>query len=417
MNVRLSVIQGTLKGKELLFNKKGKIIIGRSPDSDLVFPINENKISRFHCMIDFNPPNILLKDLDSLNGTFINGNKYGGCRNIRSPKDNIVYNYKQYINENYLEEDNFIYHLKNNDEITIGNNNIIKVNINYIDNEVLPGYERIKKIGESLLCEVYHVRKTGTKDEFALKLIKADEEPTEDEIRRLRERDAEIGILINHPNVVKQYKSGYENGEFYIVMDYVNGANIEDCVKENGKFNINTSLDIMLGILDGLEYLHHNGIIHRDIKPSNILLLKNKGKIIPKIIDFNLSILYKHSKTITKTGFPKGSLSYMPPEQITHFKEIGRNLELGQKADIFSLGATFYYMLTGKEIREFNIANYIEVILDQSSIIPINKRIPDIPLKISQMLEKTIAFKPENRFANIGEVKKSMLSIVNNYNI
>ncbi len=411
MKSRIVITHGILKGRELIIDKD--IIIGRNTNIEVQFPKSENKISRCHCMIEYDPPNLILKDLDSLNGTFVNGIKYGGKRENRVPGENIINSYNQYLISNSLKKEDFTCLLKNGDEISIGNNNIIKVFIDYVDDEILNGYERIKQIGESLMCEVYHVRKIESNEEFAIKLIKADEEPTDDEIRRLEERDAEIGKVMDHPNVVKQYKSGYENGEFYIITEYIDGKNIEELVKEKGKLDINTTFEIMLGILDGLEYLHNNGIIHRDIKPSNILLLRKENKWIPKIIDFNLSISFKKAKTITKAGYPKGSLSYMPPEQITHFKEIGRNKDMGMQADIFSLGATLYYMLTGENIREFNIHNYIKVILDQKSIIPVEKRIPNLDSKIVKLINKLVAYKPENRFSNISEIRNNIVSILN----
>jgi predicted Ser/Thr protein kinase len=154
-------------------------------------------------------------------------------------------------------------------------------------------------------------------------------------------REARALARLSHPNIVAVHDFGESDGLFYLVMEYVDGANLRH-VLEDGPLNPARALAIVPQICDALQYAHEEGIVHRDIKPENILL-DRKGRV--KIADFGLAKLLGRPRaafTLTGTHQVMGTLDYMAPEQRQ------RPQEVDHRADIYSLGVVFYEMLTGE---------------------------------------------------------------------
>lgn len=211
-------------------------------------------------------------------------------------------------------------------------------------------------------------------------------------------REAEISKQLDHPNTVHIYDYGKEKDNYYIVMSYVDGKSLEQIVKEKGHLDVKEACDIMLGVFKGLEHAHSKNIIHRDIKPSNILITKED---IPRIIDFGLARRIKEEKQLTIAGEMIGTAYFMSPEQ-------GLSKPVDHRADLYSAGATLFYILTGKYPFE-----------GQTAIEVINKHIkeplpnlyllkPDLPLWLVKMIEKLMAKNPENRYQSATEIIKEL---------
>jgi len=150
---------------------------------------------------------------------------------------------------------------------------------------------------------------------------------------------------LNHPNIVNVYDFDEDSDGHFITMEYVEGGSLADLLKAKGKLEIDEALSLFVQVCGGLAQAHEKGIIHRDIKPANILIVNNG---IPKLTDFGIAQI-TDAQDMTRTGIAMGTPVYMSPEQ----QEDAKNVD--QRADIYSLGATLYEMLTGFSPRVINL--------------------------------------------------------------
>lgn len=151
-------------------------------------------------------------------------------------------------------------------------------------------------------------------------------------------REAEISKQLDHPNTIHVYDYGKEKDNYYIVMSYVEGKSLDKIVAEKKFLDVKEASDIMLGVFEGLAHAHSKNIIHRDIKPSNIIFTKDG---VPRIIDFGLARRVVEEKQLTITGEMIGTAYFMSPEQC-------RGIKVDHRTDLYSAGATYFYLLTGK---------------------------------------------------------------------
>ena len=125
------------------------------------------------------------------------------------------------------------------------------------------------------------------------------------------QREALAASSLTHPNIVEVYDVGEDNGEYYIVMEYIEGKHLKNLLKKRGKLTLSEAVDIMLQITDGMAAAHDSYIIHRDIKPQNIMILENG---LVKITDFGIAMAMNATQ-LTQTNSVMGSVHYLPPEQ------------------------------------------------------------------------------------------------------
>lgn len=197
-------------------------------------------------------------------------------------------------------------------------------------------YEIIDPISEGGFSHVYRARRLDDGVVVALKLLKKDALPDPEKLERLsRSSEGEIATSLQHENVVRTYEYGKTGDDYYIAMEYVDGPNLRDIVRE-GVLSEFEKMDIIRQIGRGLEYIHSKGLIHRDFCPKNILL-NDDG--VAKIIDFGLSITAR-GKT-SHLWERAGTASYMAPEQI-------RGNPGDYRADVYAFGVNMYEILTGR---------------------------------------------------------------------
>ena len=193
---------------------------------------------------------------------------------------------------------------------------------------------------------------------------------------------------IDHPNIVFVYNVGKEKGFYFIVMTFIEGESLSSIVRKRPNLPISFIIDTFIGILKGLEAAHQKGIIHRDIKPSNILINK---KLEAKIVDFGIAKKVDKEKGCTKTTELAGTAYFLSPEQA-----LGRPIDV--RADLYSVGASLFYVLTGKY--PFTGKNSMDIIQKH-----INEPVPDvskyrkgIPPWLSLAVSKLMSKKPDDRF-------------------
>ncbi len=204
------------------------------------------------------------------------------------------------------------------------------------------------ELGEGGLAVVYKVRHATLDTPFAVKILKV----TLPSLQSRLITEGQLQAQLQHPNVVKVTDVITVDGFPALVMEFIDGIALDDYLNEQAPTS-DEAIDLFLQILDAVEEAHDRGIIHRDLKPANVMMQKTRSKMIPKVCDFGLGKnLAKEGQT--RTGQQMGTPAYMAPEQIRSTKDVD------QRADIFSLGAILYELLTGH--RAFRAANTLDLL-------------------------------------------------------
>lgn len=262
-------------------------------------------------------------------------------------------------------------------------------------------YEIIRLIGEGGMANVYLALDTILNRYVAVKVLRGDLANDEKFVRRFQ-REAISASSLSHPNIVEMYDVGEDNGQYFIVMEYIEGKTLKSLIKKRGALSIPEVLDIMLQISSGLACAHNSYIIHRDIKPQNILILDD-GRV--KITDFGIAMAL-NKEEVTQTNSVMGSVHYLPPEQAN-----GSGSTI--KSDIYSLGILMYELLTGK--LPFKGENAVEIAIKQmkEQIPSVCKENPEIPQSIENIILKATAKNPKNRYDSVNEMYEELKSCMN----
>lgn len=247
-------------------------------------------------------------------------------------------------------------------------------------------YQIIRSIGEGGMANVYLAYDTILDRNVAVKILRGDLANDEKFVRRFQ-REAISASSLSHPNIVEMYDVGEDDGNYFIVMEYVDGKTLKNLIKKRGPLTIPEVIDIMLQLTSAISCAHDSYIIHRDIKPQNVMILDD-GRV--KITDFGIAIA-SNATELTQTNSVMGSVHYLPPEQAN-----GQGATI--KSDIYSLGILMFELLIGKV--PFRGENAVEIALKQMkeplpSVCKLNE---EIPQRIENIILKACAKNPKNRY-------------------
>ncbi len=249
-------------------------------------------------------------------------------------------------------------------------------------------YQLEDKIGEGTYGVVYRGKDPLLKRDVAIKMPKIDSIPAEKtmELGKAFYNEAQIAGNFTHTNIVTVFDVGRDNGMDYLVMELVPGRPVDDYLGDNGIDHVEECIDIMLKCCMALDFVHFHGIIHRDIKPGNIIYNRPQGLV--KLTDFSIS----HYLETTELVKNSGTLAYMAPE---HFLEAR---DITMLTDIFALGSTMYKMLSGRiPFKAGDAKTLVNNILYEKPT-PLWGLRSDIPEEVSEIVEKAMAKKDEDRY-------------------
>ncbi|EFM12957.1 serine/threonine protein kinase with PASTA sensor(s) [Paenibacillus curdlanolyticus YK9] len=265
-----------------------------------------------------------------------------------------------------------------------------------IGHELGGRYEIITRIGGGGMALVYKAHDLLLNRKVAVKVLRQQFVHDEEFIRRFR-REAQSAASLSHPNVVSIYDVGQEDEVHYIVMEYVEGSNLNEIIQERAPLQPDEAIHIAAQICDALVNAHQNQIIHRDIKPHNILI-GNNGRV--KVTDFGIARAVTAS-TITQTGSVVGSVHYFSPEH-------AKGTSTGEKSDLYSLGIVMYQMLTGK--LPFQGESPISVALKhlQESFVEPRAINPLIPQSVENVILRAMRKNPNERYASASAMLKDL---------
>jgi serine/threonine protein kinase/WD40 repeat protein len=268
---------------------------------------------------------------------------------------------------------------------------------------VFGGYALLERIGQGGMGQVFKARHVRLRRIVALKVIRRDRVGGLDAVRRFQ-RELLMAGQLTHPHIVEAYDAGEEGGTYYFVMEYVEGESLGAIVKRDGPLPVELACEYTRQAALGLQHASDRGLVHRDIKPSNLLLARASGTI--KLLDLGLALIRGTAEgelsTLTATGMLLGTPDFMAPEQTwdPHAVDV--------RADLYSLGCTFYYLLTGAVPFPGGAVGRKLLGHQTEEPVPVEQLRPEVPRGVAAVVRRLMAKRPEDRFQTPAELAETL---------
>ncbi len=276
---------------------------------------------------------------------------------------------------------------------------------------LLGQYRILEPIGQGGMGRVFKAVHQTMNRVVALKVLAPQQMNTE-RARELFKREVRAAGHLMHPNVVTAYDASCAEGRHYLAMEYVDGPNLERLVKDRGPLPAGLACEIVRQAANGLQYAHEMGMVHRDIKPGNLLAQHGPTPLSPlvvKILDFGLARLQpavagmrSEGTILTVDNTVMGTPDYLSPEQ-------SRNLHrVDIRADLYSLGCTFYYLLTGQV--PFPGGTSLEKLVRHTAeeATPLEAYRPDLPAAVAAVVRRLMAKDAADRYQTPAELAAAL---------
>lgn len=442
----LTITSGPMADKMFTFDEHDTLLGGRLPDCHICLP-DDRSVSRHHFLLEVNPPDARIRDLGSLHGTYINGQKYGGRAKHETPEEGAKRAYPQVDlrdgDEVKVGATIFQIHLEAMPASEAGSEEAVKCQRcgasapaeegaaqqgGYLcaachlspefdpfaalaaifkqapqaakPHVLLADYEVGKLLGAGGMGAVYLASHKRTGEQAAVKVMLS-RVNVSDEARQKFLREIETTSTLRHQHIVRFLGHGAEGSIFYFLLEYCAGGSVADLMKRRGgKLAWEEARPILLHALQGLAYLHEQGFVHRDLKPHNLLLAGTAGAWTAKVSDMGLAKSFENAgfSGMTVTGNASGSFPFMPREQLINFKRVQ------PVSDVWAMGATCYSILTGTFPRTQRPGEDPMLAILRGEIIPIRQRNPQVPARVAAVIDQALANKEEERFSHAGEM-------------
>ncbi|MCD8352322.1 MAG: serine/threonine-protein kinase [Planctomycetaceae bacterium] len=407
MKVTLTIMRPNAPVEKIEISEPTELLIGRVSQCKICLT-GDGLVSRQHAVLEVNPPSVRINDLGSTNGLTINSVAYGGSSGIKR--------------DGYIS-------LQNGDRVMVGKTVIhvemvrtktVIVPTNGADEypdeldtcpeaPTVPGYQLLQRLGTGGMGTVYLAREDGTNTLVAIKTM-INRLAFNERMATAFNREIEVCKVLDHPNIVKFLGSGITPyKELYLVLEYVNGGNLAvwNDRYSGRKMPLEEAFAMLMELTDGMAYAHNLNFVHRDIKPHNILVEDMGTSRRAKLTDLGLAKNFENSglSGLTASFTGGGTMAYMPPEQLTDFRDVRPS------SDVFSLMATFYEMLCGKGPYNFE-ADQDEIrVVSTCDIVPITERISGLPPELVAIIHKSLQEDEEERFQNCGELLEALKNV------
>lgn len=258
-------------------------------------------------------------------------------------------------------------------------------------------YDILSEVARGGMGVVYRAQHRRLRRVVALKVLRSGEGSSEEDIRRFMQ-EAKSAASLTHPNIVPIHDLSAYRGQHYFTMDYIEGQPLDQLL-EQGALAPYRACELLLTIARAIHYAHTRGIIHRDIKPGNVII-DPEGR--PMLTDFGLAVNLstdRNSQRMTRTGAVMGTIPYIPPEQAS-----GRLELIGTRSDIYSLGALFYEMLTGRPpFTGMTQYELLQRVIHHYPPAPRKIR-PRISADLETICMKCLSKEPDRRYQNAAEL-------------
>lgn len=496
MDIVIELLEGALCWREQRYAERASVVVGRCEDADIEVPEDETTgivVSRHHCLIQIDPPNATVRDLDSLNGTYVNGELIG----------------KRVMGGTWVESR--AVELSDGDEIALGRFGSeesprwrFRARIRIVteprcaacgalmptsadpDAELcsncappipptvgpgagqglaqepaapqgaqppappsegpdvgdilgqvqagvrraaakasgagfpsIPDYELISLLGSGAMGEVYRARRISTGAEVAIKIMRPNVAISA-QAKQYFLREMEVHRGLDHPHIIRVSDTGSSGGLFFLAMEYCPHGSVADVMRSRGaKFPVREAVDIILDVLDGLDYAHCRAhgrptgrLVHRDVKPGNVLLMSGAdGRLTAFLGDFGLAKAFDTSGASGishSAGTPGGSLNFMPRQQFLNFKYAKPDV------DVWAAGATLRYMLTFEPPRRFSRGADWDTLKVEFSkpVKPVRKVDPSVPEELAFVIDLALRDSPEIVIRDAAHLKRMIEAVM-----
>ena len=462
--VTLTVLSGRTERTEYVFDERSTCLIGRGEDCEPHLPSDDThkSVSRHHCLLDINPPDVRVRDLGSRNGTYVNGVMIGQRAAHQTPEQGRALRFQ--------DRD-----LVDGDELRLGRSVAFRVNVatppppdpvtvaatmlppactkcgreisrelgsrfgefvcshcqaepdavlkllidlansgGRADLDPIAEYALVRELGRGGMGAVYLAKHTATGREVALKLMlpKIAANPN---ARARFQREVQLTRALLHPNIAALYEDGFADGAFFFTTEFCSGGSLAKLLeRRGGRIRPDEAVGYALDVLEGLEYAHNRGVVHRDLTPSNILLATAPGasgpvppgnpEYVAKVGDFGLAKAFDQAglSGLTRTGMVAGNPWYMPRQQVINFKDVP------VAVDVWALAACLYKCLTARYVRDFAQSDEPWSVILGNDPIPIRRRDPGVPAPLAEVIDHALIEQPTIGFATATEFREAL---------
>ncbi|HOF86993.1 MAG TPA: FHA domain-containing serine/threonine-protein kinase [Armatimonadota bacterium] len=273
--------------------------------------------------------------------------------------------------------------------------------------ETVPGYRCLSRLHEGKLCTVWLAEDARTRERAAVKLFTPPDNVS-GQAEIIFRRECAISLDLRHPHIVRFFRAGDYRGRLYIAMEYVAGRDALDLLHCTGcTLSPRVVTAIARQTLEALDHAHRRFIVHRDIKPSNLLLDGEAPDYHVKVTDFGIARVYRAARLsrITCINDVRGTPWFMPPEQAVNCRGVDH------RADLFSLGATMYHLLTGRFVYDIPPGTPEERLLtyvQPSLVVPITARGVSLPRPLASFVMRAVDADPNRRFQSAREMRDAL---------
>jgi eukaryotic-like serine/threonine-protein kinase len=424
--VVLTITQGQLSGTKYTYEDREVCTIGRHKDCNVRLPSDADhaQVSRYHCLLDINPPFIRVRDLGSGNGTYVNGKRVGAQT---KPEEKSPDTLERDLVDGDLLQIGYTAFQVNIEDTENADNLLARSQFTAPDNRQaadnllalaagdhpslagIRGYTIVKLLGSGKCGAVYLAQNDATEEMVALKVM-LPQMAVNDRAVKMFIREMSNTQALRHPNVVRTFEYGEAENIFYFTMECCLEGNVSDFIqRQGGKVPLKIAISITLQVLAGLEYTHNavfpavrladgsigegQGLVHRDLKPANIFLSRTGDKTLAKIGDYGLAKAFElagmSGQTLTGQKGVMGTPSFMSRQQLLNTKYVQ------PAVDVWAAAACLYNMLTGTPPRNFGKRDPLQVILLDGAV-PILEREPNLPPALAKVIDRALFEDPKN---------------------
>jgi serine/threonine-protein kinase len=455
MRINLAVKAGPHEGAVFEFTERANFIVGRSDRAHFRLPVKDKSISRIHFMIELNPPLCRLIDMESTNGTKVNGQKVSNVElkdgdRITAGQTVLLVNVDSRDDPLVMSAETLLPSAPAASAVRAVPPPRLPTTVDYpvwpraagrgqggcrvcgdalpdeedeVGAEVIPlcmgcrgrirhhpqpvpGYLFVRELGRGGMGVVYQAVRASDGGLVALKTIQPAVAPTPVIVERFL-REARILSELDHPNIVAFHEMAESNGLLHFAMEYVPGSDAGQLLKQNrGPLPVARAVDLVCQMLQALDYAHAKGFVHRDIKPANMLVTRDGSRERVKLSDFGLARIYQTSRMsgLTQDHGWGGTAPFLAPDQISDLRATK------PPADQYSTAATLYNLLTDRFIYDFPErlhAKIMKILLEDP--VPIRQRRPELPEDLAAAIHRGLARDPDARFASAREMRRALL--------